>query len=138
MEEKAIENILKEKIGSVRINDEHITTSWDNHLSYLLSTALLNYELERLGGVTFANEEFQSSIKNYVPEGHVFKALPVQFTHFDTERMIHHIYNNKIGKEVMLARGDQMKHAVRVKIVPYPENVCAVWVMIACRFRSIH
>jgi centrosomal protein CEP76 len=99
---------------------------------------MMNYELERIGGVTFANEEFQSSIKNYVPENHVFKALPVQFTHFDTERMIHHIYNNKVGKEIMLARGDQMKHAVRVKIVAYPENVCAVWVMVACRFRSIH
>jgi hypothetical protein len=73
-----------------------------------------------------------------VPEGHTFKALPVQFTHFDTERMIHHIYNNKVGKEVMLARGDQVKLAVRVKIVPYPENVCAVWVMVATRFRSIH
>lgn len=57
-EEKLIENILKEKIGSVRMNDEHISTSWDNHLAYLLSTALLNYELERIGGVSFANEEF--------------------------------------------------------------------------------
>jgi len=73
-----------------------------------------------------------------VPEGHTFKALPVQFIHFDTERMIHHIYNNKVGKEVLLARGDQLKLALRVKIVPYPENVCAVWVMVAVRFRSIH
>jgi centrosomal protein CEP76 len=76
----------------VRHNDEHLTTSWDNHLGYLLSTALVNYELERLGGVTFANDEFQSSIKSYVPERHTFKALPIQFTHFDTERMIHHLY----------------------------------------------
>ena len=30
-------------------------------------------------------------IKNYVPEGHTFKAFPIQFTHFDTERMIYHI-----------------------------------------------
>jgi len=29
-EERSIENILKEKIGSVRMNDEHIATSWDN------------------------------------------------------------------------------------------------------------
>lgn len=57
-EEKAIEAILKDKIGSIRMNDEHIATSWDSQLGYLLQTALLNYELERLGGVTFANEEF--------------------------------------------------------------------------------
>jgi hypothetical protein len=30
MEEKQIENLLKEKIGSIRMNDEHIATSWDN------------------------------------------------------------------------------------------------------------
>jgi hypothetical protein len=29
------------------------------------------------GGQTFANEEFQASIKNYVPEGHTFKAFPI-------------------------------------------------------------
>jgi hypothetical protein len=54
-EEKMIEGILKEKIGSLRMNDEHLSTNWDNHLGYLLSTALLNYEFERIGGVTFAN-----------------------------------------------------------------------------------
>ena len=57
-EEKLIENVLKEKLGSIRMNDEHLGTNWDNHLGYMLSTALLNYEFERIGGVTFANEEF--------------------------------------------------------------------------------
>jgi hypothetical protein len=57
-EEKMIEALLREKFGSIRMNDEHLGTSWDNHLGYLLSTALLNYEFERVGGVTFANEEF--------------------------------------------------------------------------------
>lgn len=73
-----------------------------------------------------------------MPEGHTFKAFPVQFTHFDTERMVHHIFSNKVGNDVLMARGDQVRHAIRVKIVAYPENVCAVWVMIAVRFRSIH
>ena len=86
-----VENILKDKVGSMRKNDEHLSTSWDNHMSYLLSTALLNYEHERIGGTNFGAEEFQSSIKNYVPENHTFKAFPVQFTHYDTDRMIHHI-----------------------------------------------
>ena len=73
-----------------------------------------------------------------MPEGHTFKAFPVQFTHFDTERMIHHIYNNKTGKEIILARGDQLKFAIRVKIVVYPENISAVWVMLAAKYRSLH
>ena len=91
-----------------------------------------------LGGSTFANDEFQSSIKNYVPEGHTFKAFPIQFTHFDTERMIHHLYQNKTAKEIMLVKGsDQVRHALRVKVVQYPENICAVWVIVAVRFRSV-
>jgi hypothetical protein len=32
--------------------------------------------------------------------------------------------------------GEAIKHAVRVKIVPYPENIFAVWVMIATRFKQ--
>ena len=49
---------MKDKLGSLRINDEHLSTSWDPSLAYLLSSALANYELERLGGVTLANDEF--------------------------------------------------------------------------------
>jgi hypothetical protein len=72
-----------------------------------------------------------------VPEGHTFKAFPIQFTHFESERMIQHIYANKVGAEVFLARGDQVRHAVRVKIVQYPENISAVWVMLAVRSRAV-
>jgi hypothetical protein len=48
-EEKMIEGLLREKISSIRQNDEHVSTSWDNQLGYLLSTALINYEFERIG-----------------------------------------------------------------------------------------
>lgn len=37
----------------------------------------------------------------------------------------------------MIRGGDQMRHAVRVKVVMYPENICAVWVVIAVRFRTV-
>lgn len=58
-EEKIIEDILKEKIASIRKNDESLATTFDSHLGYLLSTALANYEFERVsGGVTFGNDEF--------------------------------------------------------------------------------
>jgi centrosomal protein CEP76 len=91
-----------------------------------------------IAGTTFANEEFQASIKNYVPEGHSFKAFPIQFKHTDTELMIHHVFQNKVGKDIVMLRGgDQIKHALRVKIVVYPENVIAVWLIIAVRFRSV-
>lgn len=33
--------------------------------------------------------------------------------------------------------GDQVTHALRVRVFPYPENVCSVWVMLVVSFRSI-
>lgn len=136
-EEKMLEGILRDKIGSIRRNDHNLGTQWDSQLSYLLSTAVSNYEFERVGGSGFAQEEFQQGIKNYVPEGHTFKAFPIQFIHFDSDRMIQHIYSNKAGQEIIAAKGDQTRHALRVKIVQYPENVSAVWVMIAVRCRQV-
>lgn len=76
-EEKLIEQVLKDKIGAVRRNEHHMQTQWDAQMAYLLTTALCNYEFERVGGGSFAAEEFQHGVKNYVPEGHTFKAFPV-------------------------------------------------------------
>lgn len=117
-EEKTLEQILKDKIAGLRKQEcGNLSTNWDGQLSYLLQTALSNYEFERIsksiwfapfylfltyiGGQTFANDEFQASIKNYVPEGHTFKAFPIQFTHFNTERMLIHLMQNKVGKEIL-------------------------------------
>ena len=135
-EEKLLEGILKQKVGSLRRNEHNINTQWDAQLSYLLSTALANYEFERIGGGNFATTEFQHGIKNYVPEGHTFKAFPIQFTHCDSDRIITHIHNNQVGREIIMARGDQCRLALRVKITQYPENVSAVWIMIASRSRG--
>ena len=57
-EEKLLESILKGKIGSLRRNEHNLNTNWDAQLSYLLSTALANYEFERIGGGNFATVEF--------------------------------------------------------------------------------
>ncbi len=35
-EEKNLEQLLRDKIGSVRMNEERLTVSWDSQLSYLL------------------------------------------------------------------------------------------------------
>lgn len=57
-EERDLEQILKDKIAAVRKNEHHLSTNWDTQLGYLLSTALANYEYERVGGGSFAAEEF--------------------------------------------------------------------------------
>lgn len=110
---------------------------WDEDLSYLLGPALVNYELDRVGSVTFGNEEFQESIKRYVPEGHTFKAYPVQFNHESADRIMASLLKANIAADILSTRGDQVRFALRVKIVPYPHEVQAVWLMLAVRFRSI-
>ena len=57
-EEKFLERALKDKVATLRRTETHLSTQWDPTLSYLLSPALANYELERVAGITFANEEF--------------------------------------------------------------------------------
>ena len=57
-EEKLLESILKQKIGSLRQNEHNLSSQWDPQMSYLLSTALANYEFERVGGGNFSSREF--------------------------------------------------------------------------------
>lgn len=52
-------------------------TKFDEQMEYILDSALSSYELERLTGQTFGNEEFSEAIKNIVPDGHTFKAFPI-------------------------------------------------------------
>ena len=79
-EEDAIEVQLKTFFAEHR-KSLGSNIKWDEKLSGMLVPALGNYEMERVAGLTYCQEEFQSAIKNYIPEGHTFKAFPIQFNH---------------------------------------------------------
>ncbi len=34
-------------------------------------------------------------------------------------------------------RGDAVRFGLRVKVIPYPDNVCAVWVMLAVKYKPV-
>lgn len=68
------------------LQDMELTTVWDDHLSYLLSSALSAYELERCTGVSCGNEEFQDAVRRAVPDGHTFKGFPIHFLHRNARR----------------------------------------------------
>jgi len=55
--EVVLETKLKEVITQHRQRGD-LMSLWDEDLSYLLGPALVNYELDRVGSVTFGNEEF--------------------------------------------------------------------------------
>jgi len=65
-------------------------------LSYLLSPALANYEFERVSNFTYGNEEFKQSVKNYVPEGFMFKGFPFQTTDIDSDKNYSSILSNEV------------------------------------------
>ncbi|KAM8966492.1 centrosomal protein of 76 kDa isoform 2-T2 [Pelodytes ibericus] len=117
--------------------DLGLTTVWEDHLSYLLSPALASYETERTTGVCAGNEEFQDSIRRAVPDGHTFKGFPIHFLHRNARRAFATCLRSPFCDEIISCRGDQIRLAVRVRVFTYPESACAVWIMFACKYRSV-
>ncbi|CAG6016066.1 centrosomal protein of 76 kDa isoform 2-T2 [Menidia menidia] len=117
--------------------DLDLATVWDDHISYLLSSALSAYEMERCTGVSCGNEEFQDAVRRAVPDGHTFKGFPIHFLHCNARRAFAICLRSSFCEEIVCCRGDNVRLAVRVRVFPYPENACAVWLMFACKYRSV-
>lgn len=134
--ENDIESIIKKRIVNYRKSLE-MKSVFDEKLSHLITPALVNYEMERISNITYGNEEFKASVKNYVPEGYTFKAYPFQVNELDTEKIFAMIMTSEIGKDILNTRGDNVTFAVRCKVYPYPQNIYSVWMMIATKYRVI-
>ena len=46
-------------------------------------------------------------------------------------------YRSSICQEIVGCRGDGVEHSLRVTVYKYPEDVVAVWVMLAVKYRSV-
>uniref|UniRef100_A0A8D2LT75 Centrosomal protein of 76 kDa n=1 Tax=Varanus komodoensis TaxID=61221 RepID=A0A8D2LT75_VARKO len=117
--------------------DLGLATVWDDQLSYLLSPALAAYELERTTNISSGNEEFQDAIRRAVPDGHTFKGFPIHFVYKNARRAFAACLRSPFCEEIVCCRGDQVRFAVRVRVFTYPESACAVWIMIACKYRCV-
>lgn len=117
--------------------DLDLATVWDDHLSYLLSSALSAYELERCTGVSCGNEEFQDAVRRAVPDGHTFKGFPIHFLHRNARRAFATCLKSPFFEEIICCRGDHVRLALRARVYVNPEDVCAVWLMFACKYRSV-
>ncbi|KAK1895479.1 Centrosomal protein of 76 kDa [Dissostichus eleginoides] len=117
--------------------DLDLATLWDDQLSYLLSSALSAYELERCSGVSCGNEEFQDAVRRAVPDGHTFKGFPIHFLHRNARRAFATCLRSPFCEEIVCCRGDHVRLAVRVRVFAYPESACAVWLMFAVKYRSV-
>ncbi|EDV29045.1 uncharacterized protein TRIADDRAFT_18537 [Trichoplax adhaerens] len=131
-----LERELQSLITDYR-KDLDLSTIWDDNLSYILTSALAAYELERCTGISIGNEEFQHAIRRAVPERHTFKGFPIQFVHRDMRRALASSLKSPVCEEILGCRGDLVRLALRVRIFTYAEDVSAVWIMFAVTYRSV-
>lgn len=47
------------------------------------------------------------------------------------------MYRSSICQEIVGCRGDGVEHSLRVSVYKYPEDVVAVWMMLAVKYRSV-
>ena len=132
--EEALERALRPMITDYRRANLKLGTTWDAQLGYLLTPALAAYEMERLAGTPFGNEEFQQSIKRNVPEGYTFRGYPIVVNQRSPTRIMESFRRAQIASDILNTRGDNVQFGLRVKIFTYPEDICSVWVMLAVKF----
>ena len=96
-------------ISSLRRNELRLNTDWDDQLSYMLGPALCAYEMERLTGAAFGNDEFQDSIKRNVPEGHTFRGYPIVVNDPSPANVLGKSKNEKKKKEKRKKKNEKKK-----------------------------
>ena len=100
--------------------------------------------------MSFGNEDFQLSIKNTVSSGECFLAYPTCFSSTHIPTIINTLQKTDAFRDVVLVKSGGgssgmnsglasysnvgiaklTNHAVRIKVVPYSDSICAVWIMI--------
>jgi centrosomal protein CEP76 len=115
--------------------DHYMSCVWDEELNQITGQCLWSMEHSKISGnsISAFTDDFQFGIKRYIPDGHTFKGFPTCFNHMHTQRIFNSLCRTPKCKDILLARGDCIRFAVRVKIIPFSDNVVACWVMISCR-----
>ena len=130
--ERDIKSLLKKYRDAMKYH-----TRFSDNLTSILGTALSCYELNKSTGNMIESESFKSAIKSSIPEGHVFKAFPLQTNHKNAVSFFELIRNDPTGEQIVSAVGDQLCFAVRAKVVPFPEGISAVWVIVGVHYVQI-
>lgn len=135
-EEERLESDIKSLLKKYRTTRK-LFTRFDDELACVLSSALQSYEIGKLTGASVSSESFQAGVKNLVPDGHTFKAFPVQVNHKNPVAIFELLATNPVGEEIINTIGDQISFSIRSKIVQYPEDIAAVWVIVGVHFVEI-
>jgi centrosomal protein CEP76 len=52
--------------------------------------------------------------------------------------MMNAFKRNKVCLDIMECVGDSVRFGIRVKVYTYPEDIVAVWVMLAVKYRAVN
>ena len=110
---------------------------FDEDLNHLLSSVISKYEISVTMGIKYDKSSFSDCIKNHIPDNFVFKAFPIQFKHLNSVQMFNTMQENEVARMIVNSFGDQIRFGLRCKVVQYPEDVVAVWVIIAAYYIEI-
>lgn len=69
-------------------------------------------------------------------QGFTFKGFPQLFSHATPSRVLFGLLKSSVALDILQARGEHVRHAVRCKVVNYPDDVRAVWVMVAVKYKA--
>ena len=128
--EEQLEAALMQSITDYR-DQRGLLTTWDQgSISYIMTQALWSLELQKITSVPLEMDSFHSSIRQCIQSGRLFTGFPVHFTHRSPSRMMSHFASNKHTCDILELQGDTIRHTIRIKITPYPEDVISVWVML--------
>jgi centrosomal protein CEP76 len=132
-----IEAQMRKALAEQRESDG-LRTVYDDSLGFALSQALTTYEAQRVTGNT-SNEDlamFQQCVKGKIGDGKTFKGLPLNTSHISPRKILSSFNGTPSGRELLTIVGEDLKFAVRAKVIVYPESVVSVWVMLAAYYRA--
>jgi len=78
---------------------------------------------------------FILSFSFQVPEGHTFRGYPIVVNDSSPANVLGVFRRAQIATDILRTRGDAVRFALRVKVFSFPEDVKAIWVMLACKFK---
>mmetsp|Transcript_76645 Transcript_76645/g.248081 ORF Transcript_76645/g.248081 Transcript_76645/m.248081 type:complete len:270 (-) Transcript_76645:228-1037(-) len=138
VESESIEESIEHRLaGILQAHREAagLSTRFDDHLSQLLQVALVNCELERATGVA-GSSTFEDIMRRYCDAEEVLQAVPVQFNHLKVSHYWPMLSDRPTVRTLLAAPAASTAFALRARVVPYPEGVVAVWVLLAAVGRS--
>lgn len=129
--ESKLEKALQSKIKYYRGNTLMVSTEFDEEMSYMLKPAAAKCELEKVYEIKQPQEELEAAMYSRIPDGHVFKAYPLFTRSVDPQEVFAELMQNKTTRKLIDTSSDNLKFALKTKVIPYPENITVAWTILA-------